>query len=65
METLYYEDDDILVLKFSDAPIVKEISQDWNVNISYDAKGNIVEMVVLEAKEAGLYPVHTRQSQAA
>ena len=65
METLYYPDDDILVLKLSNAPIVKEISQDWNVNVSYDDDGNIVEMVVLDAKASGLYPVHAEEPQTA
>ena len=57
METIYYEDDDILVLRLSDAPIVKETSQDWSVTISYDAEGNIVEMVILDTRETGLFPV--------
>ena len=35
METIYYPDDDILVVKFSDKPIVRERSQDWNINLSY------------------------------
>jgi YD repeat-containing protein len=65
METLYYEDDDILVLKLSDNPITREVSQDWNVNISYDAEGNIVEMVILDARESGLFPVHTQESKVA
>lgn len=56
MYTKYYEQDDILVIRLSDSPIVKEISQSWNVNISYDANDKIVQMVFLEAKEKGLYP---------
>ncbi len=65
MQTIYYPDDDILELKFSDKPIAREISQNWNVNISYDAEGDIVEMVILEAQESGLYPVHTEEPKAA
>ncbi len=65
MQATYYPDDDILELKFGDKPIAREISQNWNVNISYDAEGNIVEMVILEARESGLYPVHTVETKAA
>ena len=56
MKTIYYADDDILEIRLSDAPIVKETSQDWNINLSFDASGNLVELVVLEAREAGLLP---------
>lgn len=65
METIYYPEDDILVLKFSDKPIVREVSQDWNINVSYDSSGDIVEMVILEAKEKGLFPVHMWESKVA
>lgn len=57
MNTKYYEDDDILVQRFSDKPIVKEVSQGWNITISYDAGGNIVQIVILGAREKGLYPI--------
>ncbi|MDQ2693784.1 MAG: DUF2283 domain-containing protein [Pseudomonadota bacterium] len=65
MKTLYYPDDDILVLKLSDKPVVREISQDWNVHISYAAEGEIVEVVILDAKASGLYPVRSGESEAA
>jgi len=65
MQTTYYEDDDILVLKLSDKPIVRETSQDWNINVSYDAEGGIVEVVVLEAKATGLYPIRVDHPKAA
>ncbi|PID99774.1 MAG: hypothetical protein CSA79_06460 [Thiothrix nivea] len=64
MKTKYYEADDILVQRFSDNPIVREVSQDWNINISYDKDGNIVQIVILEAKEKGLYPVEPIQEAA-
>ena len=62
MQTIYYPEDDILEIHFSDKPIVREVSQDWNVNISYDADGNIVEMVILDARAIGLMPVQTKQA---
>ena len=65
MQTTYYPDDDILELKFSDKPIAREISQNWNMNISYDAEGDIVEMVILEARESSLYPAHTVETKVA
>jgi len=56
MNAIYYEEDDILELRFSNAAIVKEVSQDWNINLSFDATDNLVELVILEAREAGILP---------
>lgn len=64
MKTIYYPDDDILVVRLSDAAVVKEVSQDWNVSISYTADGAIAEVVILEARERGLYPVATEDRAA-
>lgn len=60
MRTTYYAEDDILVVHVADKPVAKEVSQDWNVNISYAADGEAVEVVILDAKASGLYPVHTK-----
>ncbi|HRY15251.1 MAG: DUF2283 domain-containing protein [Candidatus Competibacteraceae bacterium] len=65
MHTIYYPDDDILELRFSDQPIVREISQSWNIHISYDAQGQIVEMVILDAQDIDFYPVFVETKQAA
>jgi hypothetical protein len=64
MQSIYYPADDILEIRLSDAPIVKEVSQGWNVNLSFDADGNLVELVILEAREAGILPalVDTREA---
>ena len=56
MKTTYFPQDDILQMRFSDKPIVRETSQDWNVNISYAADGSIVELVILDAVKAGFMP---------
>ncbi len=56
MQSIYYPEDDILEIRFSDSPIVKEIAQDWDIVISYDEQGNIVEIVILDAKSKGLVP---------
>ena len=56
MKTIYFPQDDILEIRFSDKPIVREASQDWNVNVSYAADGSIVELVILDAVKLGLMP---------
>lgn len=57
MRTTYDDNDDILVLHMEDKPIVREVSQDWNTHISYAADGTVVEVVVLDARANGAYPV--------
>lgn len=51
MKSIYFEDDDILQIRVSDKPIVRETSQDWHTNISYAEDGTIVEIVLLDAKK--------------
>lgn len=65
MQVVYYDADDILHMKFNDKPITREVSRDWNVTISYAADGDVVEVVVLDAKESGLYAILTEQRKAA
>ncbi|WP_029147561.1 DUF2283 domain-containing protein [Methylophilus sp. 5] len=62
MRTTYYPEDDILKMVFNDQPILRETSQDWNVNVSYGADGSIVEMVILDAVASGLIPFHSGDS---
>lgn len=62
MKTIYYPENDILELYFSDNPIVKETTQDWNIVLSYDAHNHLVQMVVLEASASGLLPLQERQA---
>jgi uncharacterized protein YuzE len=57
MKTTYFEDDDILHIRISEKPVVREVSQDWHTNISYAEDGSIVEIVLLDAKGQGLLPV--------
>jgi hypothetical protein len=57
MKTTYHVDDDILEIHISDKAVAREVSHGWNVNISYAEDGSIVEIVLLEAMEKGLYPV--------
>ncbi len=65
MKTLYYPEDDILELVFSDKTITRETSQDWNVNASYAEDGSIVQLVILDAVASGLIPFHSEYSKLA
>jgi hypothetical protein len=56
MKTTYHVDDDILEIHISDLPVAREVSHGWNVNIAYAEDGSVVEIVLLEAKEKGLFP---------
>jgi hypothetical protein len=40
MHTVYFDEDDILVIRLSDKPIVREVSQDWNTHVSYAEDGH-------------------------
>ena len=62
MKSIYFESDDILQIRVSDKPIVREVSQDWNTNISYAEDGSIVEIVLLDAKKEGLLPLEFRKT---
>jgi hypothetical protein len=62
MKTIYFEDDDILEIRVSDKPIVREVSHGWNTNISYAEDGSVVEIVLLDARKEGLLPVELRPS---
>ena len=61
MKTIYFETDDILQICVSDKPIVREVSQDWQTNISYAEDGSIVEIVLLDAKKEGFMPLEFRK----
>ena len=65
MKTTYYDQDDILVMRLSDKPIVREVSQDWNTHVSYAADGSVVETVVLEAHVSGAWPLQVEHASAA
>jgi hypothetical protein len=62
MKSIYFEKDDILEIRVSDKPIVREVSQDWHTNISYAEDGTIVGIVLLDAKKEGLLPLEFRQA---
>ncbi len=65
MKTIYYPQDDILEICLSDKPIAREVSQDWNVNVSFAEDGSVVELVILDAVKAGFMPFHGGDRKAA
>ena len=65
MKTIYYPQDDILEIRLSDKPVAREVSQDWNVNVSYAEDGSVVELVILDAVKAGFMPFEGGDRKAA
>jgi hypothetical protein len=65
MRSTYYDEDDILVIHLSDKNIVREVSQDWSTHISYAEDGTAVEIVLLDAKANGAYPLRLEHAMAA
>ena len=65
MKTTYFDDDDTLVIRLSDKPIVREVSQDWNTHISYAAADTMVETVILNAARSGAWPLAIEHKTAA
>lgn len=56
MRMQYDEEDDILVIEFTQDKIVRDVSLGWNVNVGMTQNG-VGEIVVLDAKAAGLFPL--------
>jgi len=54
MKTIYHPQDDILEIRLSDKPSAHEVSQHWNVNVSYAQDGSVVELVILDAVKGGM-----------
>ena len=65
MRTTYFDEDDILVIRLSDKPISREVSQEWSTHISYAEDGTTVEVVLLEAKANGAFPLQVEHALAA
>ena len=62
MKSIYFETDDILQIRVSHKPIVRDLSLDWHTNISCAEDGSIVAIVLLDAKKEGLLPVGFRKA---
>ena len=65
MKTTYFDDDDTLVIRLSDKPIMREVSQDWHTHVSYAADGSLVETVILNASKIGAWPLSIEHREAA
>ena len=65
MKSIYFENDDILQIRVSDKPIVREVSQDWHTHVSYAADGSLVETVILDASKIGAWPLSIEHREAA
>jgi len=57
MKITCFEDDGTVTIRFSDKPVVREVSEDWNTHISYAEDGAVVELVILDAFAPGSAPV--------
>jgi len=49
MKSTCFEKDDILSIRMSDKPLLREVSQNWHINTRYAADGTVVEIVLLDA----------------
>ncbi|WP_321801552.1 DUF2283 domain-containing protein [Caballeronia sp. J97] len=56
MRIEYDEDEDILHITFSNAPIVRDVSQNWNVNLGFSETG-LAEITILDAKANNYWPI--------
>jgi Protein of unknown function (DUF2283) len=65
VKTTYFDDEDTLVIRLSDKPIVREVSQDWRTHVSFAADDTVVETVILEARESGAWPLRVERRKAA
>jgi len=52
----YNENEDILYIRFSDEPVTRDESLNWNVHIGYSASG-IREISILDARKRGYLPL--------
>ncbi len=49
----YWPEDNILQVRFSDKPIARETSENWNVHKRYAEDGELVEVVFVDAVKEG------------
>jgi uncharacterized protein YuzE len=56
MKIGYNEADDVLYIRFSDEPVTRDESLNWNVHVGFSASG-IREITILEAKKRGYLPL--------
>ena len=52
----YNEKEDTLYIRFSDEPVTRDESLNWNVHVGYSA-GGIREITIFDAKKRGYLPL--------
>lgn len=52
----YNEKEDTLYIRFSEEPVTRDESLNWNVHVGYSA-GGIREITILDAKKRGYLPL--------
>ena len=62
MEISYDQSEDILFIRFNEAPIIRDISYGWHINVGMTEQG-IGQITILEAKAAGLLPLYVKPSE--
>ena len=65
MKTIYCPQDDILAIYFNDQPIMREVAQFSNVNLSFAANASLVDVVILDAVKAGFIPFESNRGRRA
>jgi uncharacterized protein YuzE len=56
MRIAYNEAEDVLYIRFSDDPVTRDESLNWNVHVGFSASG-LREITILEAKKRGYLPL--------
>ena len=56
MKITYNEQDDVLRIEFSSAPVIRDVSHGWNVHVGYSKVG-LAEVTILDAQAAGYWPL--------
>jgi uncharacterized protein YuzE len=54
VQCTYHGEADVLHIRLSDKPVVRMVSPDWHANLSYAGDGSLVEIELLDAKQAGI-----------
>lgn len=60
MKIEYDEREDILFIRFSDDPVIRDVSHGWNVTVGLTEHG-VGQITVLDAKSAGLFPLRVSE----
>ena len=63
MHTFFDESNDILILRLSTKPVVRDVTQGEHARLRYADDGELVELVVTNARECGALPVERVPTQ--